>query len=265
MNQSTAKKHKQPEMVIYDDAKRIFSGPSYAQKLFEVRHLYDTLVPIADNHNSKKLMEIVINQIAECIDRSKDAVKEYLQHSELISEETLNIMIEKEVSRNFFIQAQKPKRRLISDMNNIKISENEIMELVSNAVLDFLKEFQKTGRVTNHKDLLPVYFEEETGKFKKGRNVRKLTRPEKKIFQYNKSPLFSINAHIKTENEVGDELRKLLAKFEEELGKRKKYGTKVMIDILKVFIKQLLKILLNCKKLQEKNSKKAKRGGKVSG
>jgi len=265
MNQSTAKKHKQPEMVIYDDAKIIFSGPSYAHKILEVQHLYNSLVPIAENHNSKKLLEIVINQITECIDRSKDAVKEYLQHAEFISETTLNIMVEKEVSRNFFIQAQKPKRRLISDMNHVKSSENEIMEAVSNAVMDFLKEFEKTGRVTNHKDLLPVYFEEETGKFRKGRTVRKLTRPEKKIFKYTKSPLFSINAHIKTENEVGNELKKLLAKFDEELGKRKKYGTKVMINILKVFIKQLIKILFDCKKLQEKNSKKVKRGGKVGG
>ena len=160
------------------------------------------------------------------------------------------------MSRDFFIQAQRPKRRLVNDMKSFKISDQKMENIVSIAMVDFFNEYQKEGKVINHKDLLPVYFDEDSGQLRTERILRKITQPKPQKLKYAPAQLFDVKANTISESEVQRELQSIINTFQKELLKRKKYGTKVMIKSLQLLIKKLLKQLYKIKRLQKINSKK---------
>ena len=256
MKQTKLQTYRKLEDTIADKDRKLFAGPSYAEKVNCIKQNYTAISEQYKQQGSKQFIQQTNSTLAAQIGRNNNAVKEYLLHGEWLNADTITVLINNTMSRDFFIQAQRPKRRLVNDMKSFKMSDQKMENIVSIAMVDFFNEYQKEGRVINHKDLLPVYFDEEAGQLRSERILRKITQPKPQKLKYTPAQLFDVKANTISESEVQRELQSIINTFQKELLKRKKYGTKVMIKSLQLLIKKLLKQLYKIKRLQKINSKK---------
>jgi hypothetical protein len=256
MKHSTLKKHNLTENNIPANDLKEFTGSSYAEKITVVKRTYESISKMLKEEGSKNYIKVAVETIAEQIQRNQSAVKEYLLHTKYLNEVALTLIVSKRVSRDFFRKAKLPKTRLINDMKAIQVSESTIETTVSVAMIDFLNEYQKTGKVTNHTDLVPTYFDKNTDTLKSERTPLKITEAKSRVLKYTPIPFFDVNTIQISESAAVKELQEITTNFQYELRKRRKYGTKVMIKTLQLFINQLLKELFKVKSLQAENSKK---------
>ena len=195
---------------------------------------------------STKLLEFRTNS---------ELIREYQFHSRYLRYATLELLSEKNVSREFFIQAKNPKIRLINDLRGVNYPENEIERIVSIAVEMFLDEFEKTGKVENWKNLSKFFIEEEEG------DAEKISPVKDKIFKYSPPPIFNITPVPINEKQLREELQEMNKDLEKILKKRM-LGTKVTEKNLKELFPRFGKMIFNCKALRESKCA-SRKGGKV--
>ena len=140
----------------------------YAQILSDVRSEYNILTSEKDNpalcpmgddevrspfkNRDEKIRDIIAKQIV----RSGKTVDDYLNHSEYVTKDTLNILAALKAEENFFVVAQRIKRRLILNLQHDGKFNQEITDQVSKALLKMYEEYSRTQKISKNRYIKDV-------------------------------------------------------------------------------------------------------------
>jgi hypothetical protein len=152
--------------VMPQDISRLLNARawiSYAEQMKNIRRAFNVLT--AQNNEivlSPKVDDEIANSIPNAEEDIRDAIAKHLRklsitidgflsHSEYISEDTLNTLAELKMEKDFFDEAQKPKRALMKYFRHEGLSDGKITAKISSAILDMQKEFCQTERIDKKK------------------------------------------------------------------------------------------------------------------
>lgn len=89
------------------------------------------------------LREILVERLG----KSRTTINTYLNQSEYINEDVFDALITANVGRSFFEKCRVIKRDLIKNMKSEEAEDIEVLETVSDKMLEWLGEFLRTGNV----------------------------------------------------------------------------------------------------------------------
>jgi hypothetical protein len=221
-NISKQKKKESRKDIAFQEGKKNQENSTYACKLFEFRM------------------------------RFKD-ISKYQFHSRYLRDETLKFLAGKNVSREFFIQAENPKTRLTNDLIGLNFSDSEIERIVSIAVEIFLEEFENTGKVHNWKNISRFFVEEEGG------DAEKISPVKDILFKYSPPSVFNITPVPINEKKLREDLQEMNKDLETVLNKRM-LCTKVSEKHLKELFSRFGKMIFNFQTIRESKCESGKGG-----
>ena len=178
---------------------------------------------------------------------NQDVLKDAALHSKYLSPETINLLEHKNLPKEFLKQAQKPKSRLVRDLQGEGFTEEEISNRVSKVMELFVDEYEKSGKVTFWKNLSKLFLNEDESEDA----GRKISPVKDVIFKYIPSPLFNLTPE-KPDNQ---ELERELSLAKDNLAyaaDKQKFGSIEMVKNIDQIINRLSRIRYNLKlKVQE--------------
>ena len=123
-------------------------------------------------------------------------------------------------------------------------------------MMDFLKEFEQTGSVANHKNLLPVYFKEVAGQSIRNR-AKEITKLKETVFKYKSPELFDIKDKAIPESQIKDAILDMCSRGEKLI---KDKQPQVMLKELKKLGIEIAKLSHMFQQQQERVKVKSKGG-----
>ena len=115
---------------------------SYAEKIRDIRTDYDR--SLRKRPNSDEEIRVAI---ANRIDKRVDIVDLRLSHSEYLTVQCLDKLVDKKAEQEFFVAAQKVKRQLLKSPIQKGLSHEEITKRISKAVLAMRTDYRQTRKI----------------------------------------------------------------------------------------------------------------------
>jgi len=236
--------------ISYGNLRSVFDGPSYSEKVVEVRKAYNDLATSDKSRTNRQNRKRSIELLSRLIERTPDDVRTLLSHSEMLNEEALQLIAREKLSRNFFIQTQRTKNRLVRELVAAgSLSESDIMEVVLTAQKTFIGEYRGTGKVTKTYSL-----NQNTDA-----PVRKLRSLKPETFKYKPPELFDINSKI-SQPQIRQNMRAVQKILDDHSGSKNLLTKKAISDLRRI-IEKLCEIKINCDELQRQGCNNKRKGG----
>jgi|GEM_PF-673814 len=155
--------HSDEELAIRKTALRVKPKggiASYAEIVRNVRRLQEML--LASNHDLRTFrhggsrrgeefannkQENVIKVLALHLGKSVSTTNQYLSHARYLSKEMLNLLVTKEVNKDFFEKANANKTTALTRLNSERKSEAEITEQISARMIGWLQEYEQNKKI----------------------------------------------------------------------------------------------------------------------
>jgi len=118
-----------------------------------------------------------------------EVLREMYSDLQYLNKETITLLRDMNIPKDFFIKLLKPKIRLIRDLRERRFSVGSITEAVSKVVQSLVVEYEATGLVENRLDL--------SNDFVKDEQVKPVKKVEANIFRYQPAALFDVKSRTK--------------------------------------------------------------------
>lgn len=134
-------------------------GASYSEIIRNVRTLFCILSSkgnmVVHNHGGDRKSEMFANNkeddivsiLADRFGKERRKISEYLNHSRYCDGETLEILVDLGVKKDFFEKAQANKRFLETELRSQNTPEDEITGKISQKILEMQKEYAINGKI----------------------------------------------------------------------------------------------------------------------
>ena len=133
---------------------------TYAEMIRNTRGLLEMLLSVNDDlyiygHGEKSYINSLQSNLEEDaryilslrLGRDRDTINQYLCHGEYLSNEVLQIFIDRKASKEFFIKAQVKKRIEIKNQRGINLSNDRITAVISPFMLEAFENFMASREV----------------------------------------------------------------------------------------------------------------------